>query len=220
MRKINQTSQFSLLRLINLCFAAFILLINIACTSNAPANNAQLSPTPEPPDFTVRSVKALEAAAIEKARAWRSDAVLKDISMTSARIDKPDAVPIKDYVWFTFASKAYPNERFELTFKQDGAIQSQDLTWSYQEARPIPIAPSDWTIDSTEAWELALKYGGAEFLRKNKTFYTNGSLSLGRPKPHCESLCWYIYYYPTRGNSLFSIYIDAKSGQLVEKKER
>jgi hypothetical protein len=80
----------------------------------------------------------------------------------------------------------------------------------------VPIEPTDWAIDSTDAWHIAQENGGNEFLRKNQTGAPDAFLSLERRNPpRSGSTLWYVAYTNHATGQHLYFLIDARTGVIV-----
>jgi len=142
------------------------------------------SPIKSEAQFTVRSVKALEARAIDEARKWRSDAYLSRVSVYALAVDSRTPPATDDLLSFLFRSRNDLQHYYEVAFEADDRIQLREwLISDPHSADYVPIEPTDWIIDSVDAWRIAQENGGNEFLRKNQVGFLSTFLSLERWDP-------------------------------------
>ena len=159
--------------------------------------------------FTVSSVKTLEPRAIDEARKWRADAYLSSVSMYALAVDSRTPPATDDLLSFGFESRSDPQHSYEVAFLLNGKIELRDWYISRPYLDFVPIEPTDWTIDSTDAWRIAQENGGNEFLRKNQTGVLSAFLSLERwNPPRSGSALWYVSYFSRATSQQLRFLID------------
>ena len=188
----------------------FLLLGGLAAGCDSPFKNEA--------QFTVRSVKTLESRAIEEARKWKADAYLSSVSVHTLALDSPTRTAYADTLSFTFESRSDPQHSYGVGFLLDDRTELLEASSSRPYLDFVPIEPTDWAIDSTDAWRIAQENGGNEFLRKNQTEFLSTFLSLERRNPpRSGSVLWYVAYTNHATGKHLYFLIDAKTGVVVNK---
>ncbi len=168
--------------------------------------------------FTVRSVKTLESRAIEEAKKWRADAYLSSVSLYALAVDSRTPIAYADTLSFLFRSRDDLQHYYDVAFLLDGKIELREWLISDPNSDYVPIEPTDWTIDSTDAWRIAQENGGDEFLQKNQAGFLSTFLSLERwNPPRSGSALWYVSYFSQVTNQQLRFLIDARTGVVVSK---
>jgi hypothetical protein len=185
-----------------------LLLGGLAAGCGSPIKNAT--------QFTVRSVKTLEPRAIDEAKKWKADAYLSSVSVSTLALDSTTRTAYADTLYFTFGSHSDPQHSYGVGFLLDDRIELLEAFISRPYLDFVPIEPTDWTIDSTDAWHIAQENGGNEFLRKNQAGAPDAFLSLERRNPpRSGSTLWYVAYTNhVTGQHLYFL-IDARTGVIV-----
>jgi hypothetical protein len=208
-------------RMMNLRTTGFTFVLALAvlagCSSEKPA------PTPETKSSTTANKPAAEnqlqsgRAALQKmyaaARNWSIDS--QPVSLSS-NPNKGDANG-EAAVWS--ASFASPSKRSIRNFMWSGQSGEgsgvslgsiEDYVPSNASTRPFDS--NFLKIDSTQAFEVAQKHGGAALLKKTPDMLMRYSL---RSDPRTQSLSWSIQYAPAGASSKLNVIVNASTEAFV-----
>ncbi len=149
------------------------------------------------------------------ARSWAPD--IKVLRLDSIHVTQVKAQPGKAGAWqVQFASEALAQKR-AYTFSvfdvsptlREGMFPDAAGGWK-NDNRAFPIAAVK--IDTDEAWTTALKHA-AEYNKKNPDSPISYTLEMGRT---VASPVWRVIWGENVSSSMFSILIDASTGQYME----
>ena len=194
-------------------FTFFFTLGGLAASCSGPIRSET--------QFTVRSVKTLEPRAIDEARKWKADAYLSSVSIDALALDLRTPSATADLLSFLFRSHNDLQHYYEVAFQLDDKIRLREWSISDPNSDYVPIEPTDWTIDSVDAWRIAQENGGNEFLRKNQTRFLSTFLSVERRNPpRSGSVLWYVSYFSQATSQQLRFLIDARTGVIVSKEAK
>jgi Tol biopolymer transport system component len=169
-------------------------------------------------DLVVPSAVRHVGEASYRARQWREDAYLSRISAdVGASVGDRRVTPSLTYM---YDSPSTPDAFYILDFA-NGAWASEEAAKDLAALIPSPIRSEDWSVDSTDAWSIALANGGEQFLLHYQDpmtimsvtlDYWGGGMGQGR-------LAWRVDFFILYGPSL-DMLIDPKTGGIIEVQER
>ncbi len=168
--------------------------------------------------FTVRSVKPFEHRAIDEAKKWKADAYLSSVSVDALALDSrtPPAAP--DLLYYLFRSRNDLQHTYSVAFLLNGRIELWEGLIFDPNSDYIAIEPTDWTVDSTDAWRIAQENGGSEFFPSIQTGALHAFLELERRNPpRSGPVLWYVGYANQAMQHSLRILIDARTGVVVSK---
>jgi Tol biopolymer transport system component len=169
-------------------------------------------------DLVVLSAADHYEEALERAKEWKEDAYLSRISAdVGAWTGDGRLVPSLTYM---FHSPTTP-DAFYILRLSDGVWSSEEAEQGRGPLKPAPVDPEDWSLDSTDAWSIALANGGEQFLLQYQDPMTIMSVTLDywRAGITQGGLAWRVHYLILYGPSLDMI-IDPKTGDIIESEER
>jgi Tol biopolymer transport system component len=155
--------------------------------------------------------------ALDRAREWRPDAQLTCISaMVSSTVPgkRPGAS-----LTYMFHSPSTADSFYILDFSS-GNWSAEEATKGGMTVTPPPIVEDDWSLDSVDAWSIALANGGEDFLLHYQDPMTSMSVTLDywRTSTGQERLAWRVHLFIVHGPGL-DIRIDPYSGDIIEVQE-
>jgi Tol biopolymer transport system component len=155
--------------------------------------------------------------AVQRARSWRSDVYLSSILALPYPSDESDLEPL---LLFQFDSASIGHSFYSVQFNGE-AWSSRVMEQSLSEVRFPPIDRDDWSLDSVDAWNIALAHGGEDFLLDYRDPMTVISVELDywRAGMGQGGLAWRVDFLILDGPSL-DIFIDPKTGDIIEAEER
>jgi hypothetical protein len=169
--------------------------------------------TPQRPQLRALSARDYYPIALEKARQWRPDAYLSDISV-DVLAEEEIGRPLR--VSFGFESPSDDRHSLLIFFREDSDEPELE---SVDHRTPIsvrnPIGSEDWSVDSVEVLAIALDNGGSEFLTKHDPEMMN--LYLERlPTVPGARLKWRASFWDWDTGELLDVEIDPKTGEVIE----
>ena len=183
----------------------------IAGCSQAGQKTAGDGKAPNVPHIPVLSAKFHWPQAIEVAQEWHSDAYLIDITV-NVRI--PGTVSRLNSVYFGFQSPSNVSATLLVKCNQT-CYSSEELTTPISLPQCPPLEMDDQLLDSDEALEKALLYGGADHVRSEHALL---HMDLERNYPGCDgsTITWSVSFgnITTFENVIYVM--DAFSGELLE----
>jgi Tol biopolymer transport system component len=155
--------------------------------------------------------------ALRRAREWMRDASL--VAVRTGVGSSKDA-RTGPSLTFHFDSPSAAHSLYELRFADDGWT-SEVVEVGSGATVPPPIHRTDWTLDSVDAWQIALANGGEDFLLRYQDPMTlmDVTLDYWRTGTGEEALAWRVNCYIIYGPGL-SMLIDPKTGEIIEVEER
>jgi hypothetical protein len=200
------------MRPINLAISLCVLFLGSSTLGcGAPAKSET--------QITVLSAKALESRAIEESKKWRADAYLTEARISAPTLDPPPPLAYPPIVNFSFRSRNDPSHIYVVDFV-DGRTDLREWTVSLSESDYVSIESADWAIDSGDAWRIAWANGAKDFALKYPTATQDALLKLARwDPPRSGPVWWYVAFVDYRQQHSLFIFIDAKTGEVVRKKE-
>lgn len=156
--------------------------------------------------------------ALRRARQWRDDAYLGG-ARASVAASAADARPAAGLTYM-FHSPTTPHSFYILRFSAGGWNAEED-TKTALAVTPAPIERADWSLDSVDAWSIALANGGEDFLLHYQDPMTAMDVTLDYwgTRTGEEVLAWRANYLIVYGPTL-DILIDPKDGDIIEIEER
>jgi hypothetical protein len=197
-----------------MCLGVLTLLFLCSLTSGCQTEEHFFDVTG---DLVVLSAVEHYDEALERARGWRSDVYLISIMVLPCPSEGSRREPL---ILFQFQSPTETDSFCSVTL--DGEAWSSDVTEvSPLAVRSAPIARSDWSLDSVDAWSIALANGGEDFLLRYQDPMTSMAVELDRPRGFMEygRLLWRVDFFILYGPSL-DIFIDPQTGDIIESRER
>jgi Tol biopolymer transport system component len=169
-------------------------------------------------ELYVLSAADLYGEALGRAREWRPDAYLSRISANVA-VSVSDSRPLPR-ISYTFHSPSTADSFYILDFSSGGWSAEED-TKAAIAVTPPPIIEEEWSLDSVDAWSIALASGGEDFLVHYQDPMTSMSVTLDywRTRMGEERLAWRVDFFTVHGPSL-DIRIDPQTGDIIETRER
>jgi hypothetical protein len=170
-----------------------------------------------PGDLYVLSAADYYSEASDRASKWSADAYLDGMSADVAYANGSDAGPSLSY---TFHSPSAA-ESFYVLWLVGGTWSSEVVESQADSTMPRPIGPEQWSLDSTDAWEIAVANGVEAFLLHYRDPATMAGVTLDywTTDSGQEVLAWAVRCSILYGPSLHML-IDPKSGDIIDIEER
>jgi len=150
------------------------------------------------------------AAAQQTAVSWQPDAVLLSTSGDWPHGVSPQTVDSGATNWiFTFYSPA-TGKVTSITVIENEAKQLSSGEYKPQNNL---VEAGSWKIDSNHAMQTFLAEGGSDFIRREGATTVNINFTTDNPN---QQIIWNIVAFAPNTSNLFSIQIDANSGQIIE----
>ena len=150
------------------------------------------------------------AAAQQTAVSWQPDAVLLSTSGDWPHGVSPQIVDSGATNWvFTFYSPA-TRKATSITVIENEAKQLSSGEYKPQNSL---VQAGSWKIDSNHAMQTFLAEGGHDFIRREGA--TTVSINFTTDNPD-QQIIWNITAFAPNTSSLFSIQLNANSGQIIE----
>jgi hypothetical protein len=143
----------------------------------------------------------------ELARAWQGDAQLIGVVATWARPTETDLMT-KQPTWAFYFHSGGTGEMYLVTADESGVQGAPDTTAGFA---PVPIAPGQWKVDSSEALVRFLENGGREFLRDQ--FVTTAQVRLSASLSPGK-VVWMVAALSSTRRTAMSVLIDATTGTV------
>lgn len=198
---------------------AWILVAALALTgcSEAPKTRTETKKEPPKPLDPITGRQAYQQM-YPAARGWAADA--QPVECRSIRLTEVDAPKGRSGAWLCiFVSpsrgrqKTYTWSAIEAEGNlHKGVFAGQEESYSASRQRQ-PFLTAAIRTDSDEAYETAVSKS-AEYLKKNPDKPVNFLLQL---TPRHPNLAWRIFWGDSVGTSDYSIYVDATTGQFLER---
>lgn len=168
-------------------------------------------------DLFVLSAADHYEEALHRATEWSTDAYLSGIMVHpwASKDGGREALLL-----YQFDSPTAGGSYYSVEFDGEAWI-SRVTEQSLSAIRPPPIDRGDWSLDSVDAWNIALANGGEEFLGHHQDpmtamsltlDYRGGGMDVGR-------LTWRVDFFIVFGPSL-DMHIDPHTGDIIETDER
>jgi len=196
-------------------FAASTLFLLLAgCSSETPAPQTK---APEKPPEPVTGRTALQQMYIA-ARGWAAD--IQPLKLTNIPLADVKPAPGKAGAWQAIFVSASQGRARSYTYSviesegnlHKGVFAGPDQSYSPTGAtKPFPFAAIK--IDSDQAYETALKKGGADYDKKNPGKPMTYLLEANDKFP---DVSWRVIWGESVGTSNFSIFVDASTGLYLE----
>jgi len=172
-------------------------------------------------DLLVLSAADHYDKALARAKEWKEDAYLSGIS---AFPYPSEGSARKPWLVFDFDSLSTSESTYVVEFDGE-AWRSWDLELGPHLVRPAPIHRDDWSLDSVDAWSIALANGGEDFLFHSQDPTTSMGVGLTYWTGDWESLrlAWRVHFFildPLLYAPSLDMFIDAHTGDIIETKER
>ena len=206
---------------VKMTLAILFLSASVSCrgqdmrvTTPAPPTNELIT------QGTPQSVKAFEQRAMEAAKQWHPD-----VYMTGAHAIVPASRPdgtftIQGRVTFDFRSKADTQHSYLVGFDSKGVLDVFEFSYTVPQSDDLPIESGDWPLDSLDAWWIVQANGGNALLEEyqRQTIDMRCALSLQRwNPPHTGRVLWHVGCMDAVTEKSFDFWIDAQTGEVIEK---
>jgi hypothetical protein len=153
-------------------------------------------------------------------RAWAPDA--QPMQVTSIRLDEVKAEPGKSGAWqvqFVSASRGRAKSWTWSAVESSGNLHKgvfagQEAGWSGPRGQARPWAIQALHIDTPDAYETAVKHADTFFRRVKDPPPVNFLLE---STPRFANLYWRVMWGETAGTADFTVFIDASTGQFLER---
>ena len=193
-----------------------VLLLLTGCTESQTVAKKE----PEKPLDPVGGQSAVYKM-YQAGRSWAPD--LKVLKASSRLLEDVGEIPRgKAAAWeCTFVSEAKRQAKtFTYSIKEllpnwrKGVFGQPEHSWSGPEGNATPFPVIAIKVETDAAYETALKNGGADYDKKNPG--KNISLMLEKISKFPDPT-WRVIWGDSVGTSNFSVYVDASTGQFLEK---
>jgi hypothetical protein len=168
-------------------------------------------------DLLVLSAADHYEEALHRATEWSTDAYLSGIMAHPSGSEDGGRKP---FLLYRFDSPTAGGSFYSVEFDGEAWI-SRVTKESLSAVRPPSIDREDWSLDSVDAWSIALANGGEGFLSQYQDpmtamsltlHYRGGGEDVGR-------LTWRVDFLILLGPSL-DIHIDLHTGDIIESEQR
>lgn len=167
-----------------------------------------------------RSVRAFETKAMERAKIWKVDAFLVEVIVNVVNTGNQIQPHIPDFLSYEFHSVSNAHQTFSISFSEDGTMNVFEGYLPLPYLDYVPIQPSDWELDSTEAWEIAQANVGNSLIGVDSGSNIYAIMRLGRENPTRKGqVSWYVSYDDSRGVGSIRLWLDAKTGTVWKKEQ-
>ncbi len=162
----------------------------------------------DPSQFDTQLKQNLDLAT-EKAKKWRSDAVLVYV-----QVKLTSTTPGQGSETYVFDSPTLKDYHFAFTISQKSKnyIRAIIPTEDYLGSGLLPIESKYWKLNYVSALQLSEEEGGKEFREQNLDWEIELNLKRGEPQ---NWLYWFVEYKTEAGASL-SVQINSNTGEVVE----
>jgi hypothetical protein len=208
------------MRINSLLPALFPALLLLAGCADEPVKKAETKKEPEAPAAPVSGNKAFFAM-YTTARAWSLDA--EPLKLVSIPLQEVPREPGKAGAWqATFVSNSLRKAKSYTYSVVEGAgnlhkgvFAGLDETWTGSRGPSKPFIVQELKVDSTSAYETAVKKGksAAEFIKKNPD--KNVLFVLEKTNRH-PNLTWRVLWGDSVSTSAYSVFVDASTGEYLE----
>lgn len=164
----------------------------------------------------VRPVKEYEERARAIAREWYPDAYMFSVAIQPLSQHTTPLGQTPDQLSFQFVSPSNTWESLDVTFSLNGTPEIRKWSLARSPNEYLPIHSSDWTLDSTDAWRIALdeiQTAGVNSTDINATMH----LERWNP-PRTGQVLWYVANRGSGPSTSVRIWIDPITGEIVDKK--
>jgi hypothetical protein len=167
-------------------------------------------------EYQVLSVQELFPDAFASAQKWMDDAYLNSVSQFFAPATDTDVI----FVSFTFRSHTFPNKYFSYDYTIRGSIETEQWEGEFEISRPsgIEINPETLPFDSLEAFKIMYDELGKDFYQhcQQESWPLVLTLEQWPPTSGNGELTWNISFSCNVPEKMNAIFIDAKSGEVLE----
>ena len=199
------------MKMIRLAFPA-VLLFLVSCSSEAPKKKAE-----KKAGDPVAARLAFHQTFLT-ARTWAQD--LQVLRVRSIPMEGIKTEPGKAAVWevtFVSAAKAkarrYTYSVVETPSIHEGVYGGLDEDWRGRDGQATAFLPAAFKVDSTDAWEKAAAQS-KEYMAKNPDVPV--TFLLEKTERHPDPT-WRVIWGTSVSTSGHSIFVDATTGEFVEK---
>jgi Tol biopolymer transport system component len=167
-------------------------------------------------DLSVLSAADHYEEALHRATEWRADAYLSGIMTLPSPSEGSASAP---FLMYQFHSASTGDSSYSVELDAE-AWSSSVTEQSLSALSPSPIYRQDWSLDSVDAWSIALANGGEDFLLHYQDPMTSMSVTLDywHTGTGQERLAWRVDFFIIHGPSL-DMRIDPHSGDIIEVRE-
>ena len=168
-------------------------------------------------DLVVLSAGDHYDEALDRAKQWREDAYPSGVFVSPTPSEERARKP-----WLVFDFDSLSTSEGSYVVEFDGeAWRSWVRELGPHVMRPTPIGRDDWSVDSIDAWSIALANGGEDFLLHYQEPMTGMGVQLSYRRVGSEHLRleWTVDFSILFGPSL-KIFIDPHTGEIIETEER
>lgn len=167
------------------------------------------------------SVKAFEQRARDAVKQLQPDAYLVEAGaiVPASRLDGTFA--LAGSVSFDYRSRVDTQSNYHVDFDSGG--YPSVFKFSDSNAGDAPIEASQWKLDSTDAWQIALTNGANALLERyrRETKDLRCSLTLKNWKlSNKERIVWHVNCTDVPTRKVFDYWIDPQTGEIIESKTR
>lgn len=166
-------------------------------------------------DLFVLSAADYYSQALQAATQWRPDAYLESISGSpgpSALIMHPP------HLCYYFDSRTSERAFYKVCMRY-GTWRTEVLSKGAGSVTYPPIKREDWTLDSVDAWAIALANGGEEFLLKHQDPLTWMAVTLSHERVGDREnvVVWRVWYRVGSATvyDALDMMIDPKTGDIL-----
>jgi hypothetical protein len=192
---------------------ASVAMVLVSCSSEAPKKAKE----PEKPAEPVGGRYAFHQCYIS-ARTWATD--LELLSVRNLHVEKAPTEPGKAAVWeVTFVSpskqrsKTYTFSVIEQEPIHKGVFGGNEASYSGPRGQASAFPTAALKVDTPDAWEKAVEQS-KEYMAKNPDKPITFQLE---KTPRHPNPAWRIIWGTSAATSNYSIYVDASTGEYLER---
>ena len=208
----------------------FVLLFGIALAgcSNPPANDTKPEAGPaaaskakkDAAPAQLESGREAQQKLYAAARNWAIDSQPLKLASNPRKGDAGGSAAVWSATFASAAKKSIRNFMWSGATGEDapesGISQGSIDTYSPDNASTRPFDMNYLKVDSTEAFEMAQKHGGAKIIKKEPDTIVQCALLWD---PRASRLLWSIKYAPNGAESKLNVIVNATTGQFVRIEE-
>jgi len=160
--------------------------------------------------FTQVTAKTMQAVAQTKLSQWATDAQLFAVTATweNATIDSVGEPTFWTYRYYSPSRKRF----FFITVGTDGSVMGTTHGERIYNA-PYPVPTENWVVDSPEAVNTWLNYGGVALITAAPNIQVVAQLQVNEPN---SPLLWTVAGYDKNTKMYHTVFIDARTGKVTK----
>ena len=160
--------------------------------------------------FTQVTAKSMQAAAQPKLSQWATDAQLFAVTATweTATLNSVGEPTYWTYRYYSPSHKRF----FFITVGADGSVMGT-IHGEHIYHAPYPLPVADWRVDSPEALNIWLNYGGAALITATPNIQVVAQLQVSEPN---APPLWTVAGYNKNTKMYHTVFINAHTGKVTK----